>query len=261
MKCSKYQILISAYIDGELDSKEEKKLLSHLDKCDSCKEIYIALKEVVNGCEQIEEVPLPKDFHQDLMTHIAVQDHKASITLIKKHWTWQHAGGLVATLLVGTLLVYQIQHMNSQKPIQNRENTQVVVRNTQEDEGTNQKENLSVQPAPKQSNLSNEMTKDDISIQNTDHINTEEMSLQEISQQIRVVVSKQEHFEDLFETYMRKQDIVYKKIKEGYLLESNLNDELLMKWMSENSTAIYLENSKCEGEDSSMLKVIIEESP
>lgn len=258
MKCNEYQILISAYVDGQLDSQEEQKLLAHLDECDTCKEVYTALKEIINGCEQIEEVPLPKDFHRDLMAHIPVKSHKVSRALIKKHWTWPYAGGLVATLLVGTLLVYQVQNMNIQKPV---EEIQVAVRNTQENQETSQKENLSVLPSPESSNRADEVTEDGVSIQESDLVATEEMSLQESSPQIRIVVSQQECFEDVFETYLKKQDIVYQKIKEGYLLESDITDELLMDWMSENSEAVYWENSKCEGEDSSMLKVIIEESP
>lgn len=40
MKCDEYEILISAYADGELDGSEKTRVQNHISQCESCRRLY-----------------------------------------------------------------------------------------------------------------------------------------------------------------------------------------------------------------------------
>jgi anti-sigma factor RsiW len=46
-ECSKYNLLISAYIDGELSEAEAEELKQHLDTCKDCR-AYLKMLEAVS---------------------------------------------------------------------------------------------------------------------------------------------------------------------------------------------------------------------
>ncbi len=57
MNCRKYEILISAYIDGELTPGEEKALLKHIDDCSACRKKLESMRVMSNrlgGLHKIE---------------------------------------------------------------------------------------------------------------------------------------------------------------------------------------------------------------
>jgi len=48
-RCEEYQVLISGYLDGELDKDGERRLEAHIQQCSVCRREYSAMKRLVIG--------------------------------------------------------------------------------------------------------------------------------------------------------------------------------------------------------------------
>jgi Predicted integral membrane protein len=62
MKCDEIRELLSLYIDRELDESQMKIVADHLAACDSCKNEYTGIMEMVSLLGEIEEAPVPDLF-------------------------------------------------------------------------------------------------------------------------------------------------------------------------------------------------------
>ncbi|HNU72516.1 MAG TPA: zf-HC2 domain-containing protein [Thermodesulfobacteriota bacterium] len=82
MGCSEFLELVSAYIDDELTEKETKRLLDHLETCESCTHILSELtlqKETVASLSGCYEGPNPPDhFATSVMALIASESPSKS---------------------------------------------------------------------------------------------------------------------------------------------------------------------------------------
>lgn len=70
MACLDRQEQISAYIDGELASHEMHEMTEHLKKCEHCRDYYLELKSIIESVNELEELPLPSGFHEQLMERL-----------------------------------------------------------------------------------------------------------------------------------------------------------------------------------------------
>ena len=68
--CNDYEELISRGIDHELTKEEEEQLVAHLKTCEMCQKEYGKLLQLKKWLNNLEEEPLPKQFHQDLMSKV-----------------------------------------------------------------------------------------------------------------------------------------------------------------------------------------------
>ena len=66
MKCSKIQIKLSAFLDGELSDQEKKTLSEHLDNCPDCQSELEALRDMKLDLEQVKGVTAPPYFYTRL---------------------------------------------------------------------------------------------------------------------------------------------------------------------------------------------------
>lgn len=64
--CKKIQRLMSEYIDKMLDPEDKKEAKEHIGHCEDCKKIYSSLKSTVKQCHQLDTVPLPQNFEEEL---------------------------------------------------------------------------------------------------------------------------------------------------------------------------------------------------
>lgn len=74
MKCEKYSDWISLYIDGELKDKERVAFEDHISSCASCQEEINVIQEIIKNIKDLEAMELPKQFHQELMEKIQLED-------------------------------------------------------------------------------------------------------------------------------------------------------------------------------------------
>ena len=122
--CNEYEVLIQKAIDHEISEAEEAKLVAHLDVCDTCKENYEALKQLKAYLGQMEEVEIPSQFHEELMSKIrreadlALAEEKSLqkvVPLKKKKGSLRHlfkvSGTVAAAVIVGGAFFYQLSEL------------------------------------------------------------------------------------------------------------------------------------------------------
>lgn len=51
---------IAAYLDGELDATECRRIDAHCQACDACREVVSGLRATVGLCREVSGVPLPE---------------------------------------------------------------------------------------------------------------------------------------------------------------------------------------------------------
>ena len=56
MNCKKYQIQISAYVDGELSERDEKLLLKHLNDCSACRKQLESTRVLSNRLSDLDKI-------------------------------------------------------------------------------------------------------------------------------------------------------------------------------------------------------------
>jgi anti-sigma factor RsiW len=59
--CEEYEILITGYLDGELDQDTQVKLEAHMQGCSACKREYESMKGIVVGTDAVLTVAEPPE--------------------------------------------------------------------------------------------------------------------------------------------------------------------------------------------------------
>lgn len=103
MRCSEYEILISAYADGELDASEKARVEAHIGQCGDCKRLYdetVYLQhKVTDALAECLDVP-------DLMQAINAQ----ILPKPRLRLTWAWAAAMIVLFAVLTYSVRQPHH-------------------------------------------------------------------------------------------------------------------------------------------------------
>ncbi len=68
--CGTAQLMVSEYIDGELDAEAGKLLEAHLQTCANCPPLYAALIQVRRRLRQLPRVAVPPSTRQRLGRHL-----------------------------------------------------------------------------------------------------------------------------------------------------------------------------------------------
>lgn len=71
--CSKYSLLISAYIDGELTREEELELKAHLSQCEECRKTLELMSEIHNTAGDLQ-ASAPADFAASVMRSVTAHE-------------------------------------------------------------------------------------------------------------------------------------------------------------------------------------------
>lgn len=61
MTCTTYQELLSAWLDGELSSFEQRELREHLDQCPSCRAAWEAMGRIQEQMDRLVEPNAPPE--------------------------------------------------------------------------------------------------------------------------------------------------------------------------------------------------------
>lgn len=101
-------IKISRFIDDDLNPKEKEEVLEHINSCQECKEYYENLLTIKNLIDDLEEIPLPENFHEEAMDFVKANIKiKKPITIsFKKIATY--VASVIAVLFIVTPIVMQI---------------------------------------------------------------------------------------------------------------------------------------------------------
>ena len=108
--CNEIDFYASMYIDNMLSEQEVKQFEQHLLSCEKCKARYNELKNIIETCDEIDEIPLPQNFEQMLHNKLlAIQPQKKSgiLAFMLQYKRMLATVGTAAVVLV-TLLAYNL---------------------------------------------------------------------------------------------------------------------------------------------------------
>lgn len=79
MGCQKASILMMEYIDKSISDDDKKELLNHLEACDDCNLEFSLLLETIDLVEEEEEVEVPTEIENMVMSAIDVKKYEKKI--------------------------------------------------------------------------------------------------------------------------------------------------------------------------------------
>lgn len=68
--CEEYESLISDFLDGELSAEDRAEVAEHLASCPACQQYFDDLVAMHDAFDQIEEVPVPDGFAEQIMARV-----------------------------------------------------------------------------------------------------------------------------------------------------------------------------------------------
>ncbi|MEE1070916.1 MAG: zf-HC2 domain-containing protein [Cellulosilyticum sp.] len=264
MKCSEYEVLISAYVDGMLSPQEKEQVVSHLENCTQCKASYEVLLHMVDGCRQIKEIELPKDFHQNLMGKIQKeQTKKRCIKWLptKKDDRWRYISAMVATFFLGIILFNEIKHINLKTDTEMTQENGVIVASLKENEEPGDSIH-NIEERSTMSIRSRNVGEAPISqIQEDEVVNGDLEKTLGVLGSCKIVckikVQEKADFERQLEYILGKEQINYEKAENGYKVNCNTPIEKLVEWLEEYSLDIEWESGHDSEVDDAQIEIIL----
>lgn len=100
--CEKYEIWISAFLDGELPGEERAELMAHMASCRGCQQYFDDLVAIHDALEQ-EEAPVPEGFAAQVMARVReTEQEKPRRMKSFPHWRqWTALAACCALALLG----------------------------------------------------------------------------------------------------------------------------------------------------------------
>lgn len=84
MECKLASELMMEYLDKTITNEDNIKLLNHIENCSTCKYEFSLLKETVDIIEEYEDVDIPLELENVVMSQIDINKYKKKISLINK---------------------------------------------------------------------------------------------------------------------------------------------------------------------------------
>ena len=100
--CEEYELLISAFLDGELSEDARAELAKHLAACPGCQQYFDDLVAIHDAFDQ-EEVPVPEDFAEHVMARVRKTPQDGGNKVIRfPHWRrWTAMAACCALVALG----------------------------------------------------------------------------------------------------------------------------------------------------------------
>lgn len=117
--CSDFEFLISLYIDNKLGHNEKQELEKHLNDCEKCKKLYEDMNSIISELNNLTELDLPNDFHENLIEKINHENLKIKrINYFKKYSAAAAVFFVVAFVSFG-VKIYKNDYENNDMTVQN----------------------------------------------------------------------------------------------------------------------------------------------
>lgn len=101
MKCNEFEVLIDAYVDGEL--KETEAFEAHMASCPECQLAYEETLEIKQLLEDLDEVALPDDFEATLHDKLVQVSNEMKVVPFYRHPLIKVVSSVAAMGLVSIL--------------------------------------------------------------------------------------------------------------------------------------------------------------
>lgn len=101
--CEEYAALISDFLDGELSAEDRAEVAAHLAACPACQQYFDDLVTMHDAFDQIEEVPVPEGFAEQIMDRVReTPQTKAEKIIFLPHWKrWAALAACCAIVALG----------------------------------------------------------------------------------------------------------------------------------------------------------------
>ena len=84
MNCEQMNDLLSAFLDGELTTREEEQMNAHLEQCAECRALLEQLQTLRTSFSDLEEIPAPEGFVGKVMDSIKAESTLKVVPLFKR---------------------------------------------------------------------------------------------------------------------------------------------------------------------------------
>ncbi|MDE7221404.1 MAG: DUF3379 domain-containing protein [Oscillospiraceae bacterium] len=114
--CAEYEMLISAFLDGEASEEERAEAAEHLASCSACQKYFDDLVALHDALDQMEEVPVPEDFAAEVMDRVReTPQETAGKTVLFPRWRrWAAMAACCAVAALG-LWAFQVRAGNAEE--------------------------------------------------------------------------------------------------------------------------------------------------
>lgn len=114
--CKEILVLLSPYIDRELDAETAKAVEEHLSACESCRAEYRFLSGISQAAGALPELSVSAEFHNALHEKLAAAAAEKNISGRRKP-VWQWAAGFAAAAAVVALSVVTFSSLPKQSEL------------------------------------------------------------------------------------------------------------------------------------------------
>ena len=105
--CEEYELLVSAFLDGDLSGTDREELAEHLTACPRCQQYFDDLVAMHDAFDQ-EEPPLPEGFGERVMSRVreTPQEEKRKIIPFSRWRRWAAFAACCAVIAAGVWRVW-----------------------------------------------------------------------------------------------------------------------------------------------------------
>ena len=110
MKCEEIEILLSAYIDGEVTDREKRATEKHIRECKVCRRLLADFSELHSLYKELEPVEAPKGFRQRVTQRIDVRPKpRFGLTWRFPRLVYSFSFALIIVLCGAVILVHTLR--------------------------------------------------------------------------------------------------------------------------------------------------------
>ena len=106
--CEEYEALISDFLDGELSAADQSEVAEHLASCPACQKYFDDLVAMHDAFDQIEDVPVPEGFAEQVMARVR-ETPQAETKKIIFFPNWKRWAALAACCAIVALGLWSAQ--------------------------------------------------------------------------------------------------------------------------------------------------------
>ena len=106
LDCEQAELLINEYLDGELDAETKAAVEAHLNRCDSCRQIYSQLRDICEAVSDCRE-EVPAGLHKSIMSAVKAESRAAR----RRRFASRFGVGIAAILCFGLIATVTVRQM------------------------------------------------------------------------------------------------------------------------------------------------------
>lgn len=109
MNCQKYKKLLDKYFNQDINEEEREELFSHISDCNECSEEFESLDLISNELNNIEDIPLPENFADEIM--LEIEKHESEKKEDNKGGFYKF-NSLSYYIAIAILLIFSLNALN-----------------------------------------------------------------------------------------------------------------------------------------------------